>query len=353
MILKKFVFSELVSLALMTSVYGTDVHLSTASPHASPISSLFINDEDEGLFDQLGPSLKLMKLYMRDDFKSLPENLETDVRAFFSSKEYTPHDCHHVDMQEIEYDETLCRTICDLIRNEQRQAREGKVTLYHGLSGELFFAYRYLAEFFSNLTDSNKGEFVLRGDQFYARNPETNEDFKSMDEIQKFYKKKYPMHDGFYDSNGIGDYGRGINVKTIHCNIALSAGPNTSRTTASSVGFMCQSSSVRGCKIFDLICSSLVLHGMPLDDACRSATEVKNLYKEFFSNPNKKNGGILALSMSKKVADDLALHVEVGGKPYDLSNLELFFELKTFFDNKSVRYEEIQRYFLQNFVMVN
>ena len=333
-IMKKIAFSGILSLLLGYTAWGTnisDLSMVGCAPNirTTSESSTSIVTKDSHLYEQLGPTLALMKMFLREDFKPLPSGLKDNVQAFFSSEKYNPHDCMAAEMQRIEYDDELGGILCDLIRNEQEQAKKGNVTLYHGLSGEMFFIYRYLAEFFSALTDQDLGKFIFRGDHLYAKNPTNGKIFQNMREIQEFYRSGY--FGKIDNSYGIGDYRRGIDKMTMHCNIALSASPNTSKTTASSVGFMCQSFSVNEHKIFDIVCSAFVLQGMSIIDARRSAAEVEDFCNNIFAVQNKKNGGIFAISMPKEVSDNLALHVMSGGLQYDLSYIKLLNELKAFF----------------------
>lgn len=337
MLLKKIAFSSVLLFVLRaTTVYGADApDLSkdvVPTTFAMPSSPLITADEDPNLYDQLGPTLALMKMFLRDDFKPLPAGLKDDVRTFFSSEKYNPHERFFADIQRIEYDEELGNILCELIRNEQRQAINGNVTLYHGLTGDLLFTYRYLAEFFTALTGQDMGKFVLRGDHLYAGNPETGAICQNMKEIREIISKKKEQEHAC-NMVMLGDYDYGIDTMTMHCNIALSVGPNTSQSTASSVGFMCQSYNAQRKTIFDIIYSSLIFQGMSIIDAKKSAREAEALFNTFFGDQTKKNGGILAISMPLKIADDLALHVGMGGSEYTPTAVDFSVS-----DNSSISY---------------
>lgn len=195
----------------------------------------------------------------------------------------------------------------------------------------MLFTYKYYAYLFSILSGQNVGPFVLRGDHFYAKNPKTGERFKTLREI----REAYGVSEGD-ESRGIGDYGQRINISIMHCNIALSAGPGTSRSRASSVGFMCQSYSASEQSIFNIVYPTLVFQGMSLIDAKRSAKQVEELFKKTFLVGHENNGGILGISLPKNLADELALHVQMGGKEYDPSVWRLIKDIKAVFKEESL-----------------
>lgn len=133
------------------------------------------------------------------------------------------------------------------------------------------------------------------------------------------------------DVYGVGDevqdYGQDINIAILHCNIALSVGPATSNSTASSLGFFCNSFSVKNyISIEDLIVETLLYQGMPIDDAKKCGSEAEDLFKRYYLKEHEKNGGLLSISVSKEKIDDVACHVRPDGRLYN-PDLGLFCDI--------------------------
>lgn len=252
----------------------------------------------------LGPTLSITKMFLKEKFTGDPKK---DIPAFWGSKEFTTQENMGGD-QQIEYSEQLGLNIQNLIKREQDELKKGNVVLYHGLSGNYLYAYKYFADFFSRLTGIPQGDFLLRGNHLYARNPKTNEFFKNLAEVRNVYGVGDEVH----------DYGQDINIAILHCNIALSVGPATSNSTASSLGFFCNSFSVKDdISIEDLIVETLLYQGMPIDDAKKCGSEAEDLFKRYYLKEHEKNGGLLSISVPKEKIDDVACHVRPGGELYD------------------------------------
>lgn len=320
MILKRVIFSSILStVALCTNVLcmnnsahdeltsGNNLPRPFAEKCTESISTV-VREEDPKLFRELAPTLALMKMLLRENFKPLPEGLRDNVVEFFSSPEFTPHNC--MGDQEIILDDNLTNILCRLILLEQKESLNGNVVLWHGLPGEALFTYKYYAYLFSRLTGQDVGSFILRGDHFYAKNPKTGEIFKTLHEVREAY-----------------------GIQKI---IALSVGPNVSRSTASSVGFFCNSFCGGEFSIFDVVCSTLLFQGMSLIEAKRSAKQVEGLFKKIFLVDHEKNGGILGISLPRNVVDDLALHVQMGGREYDPFVRMVIKGIKAIFGKKSL-----------------
>ncbi len=110
---------------------------------------------DQNLFKDLAPTLAIMKMFLKDDFKPLTgdkagvkKNLRDNVEAFFGSEKFIPH---RGGRQEIILDRELTDILCDLIKREQKEALKGNVTLYHGMTGSNLFVYKYFARLFSQI----------------------------------------------------------------------------------------------------------------------------------------------------------------------------------------------------------
>lgn len=254
--------------------------------------------------EDLGPTLSIIKMFLKENFTGDPKK---DIPAFWGSKEFTTQEGMEGD-QQIEYSEQLELNIQNLIKREQDELKKGNVVLYHGLSGNYLYAYKYFADFFSRLTGISQGDFLLRGNLLYAHNPKTNEFFKNLPEVRDVYGVGDEVH----------DYGQDINTAILHCNIALSVGPATSNSTASSLGFFCNSFSVKdNISIKDLIVETLLYQGMPIDDAKKCGSEAEDLFKRYYLKEHEKNGGLLSISVPKEKIDDVACHVRAGGKLYN------------------------------------
>lgn len=278
------------------------------------ISSPKISTEDQKLYKNLAPTLAIMKMFLKDDFKPLPEGLRDNVKAFFSSDRFTPYAGGR---QEIILDRELTDILCDLIKREQKEALKGNVTLYHGMTGSNLFVYKYFARLFSHLTGQDLGDVVLRGDHLYAKNPKTGKLFKTLQELKDSYKFRH-------------DYDRGLDVSTLQCNIALSVGPGTSLSTASSVGLFCNSYSVMEYSVSRLIMPALMIQGMSIADARKSAAKAEDLFNKYFSD---LGGSLLAISLPIEEADRLAKHIWMGGEEYDpVVTSEVYSNYKQFFN---------------------
>ena len=281
------------------------------------ISSPKISTEDQKLYKNLAPTLAIMKMFLKDDFKPLPEGLRDNVKAFFSSDRFTPYAGGR---QEIILDRELTDILCDLIKREQKEALKGNVTLYHGMTGSNLFVYKYFARLFSHLTGQDLGDVVLRGDHLYAKNPKTRNLFETLQELKDSCEFKH-------------DYDRGLDVSKLQCNIALSVGPGTSLSTASSVGLFCNSYSVTEYSVSRLITPALMIQGMSIADARKSAAKAKDLFNKYFSD---LGGSLLAISLPIEEADRLAKHIWMGGEEYDpVMYLKLVSMCNEFFKNSS------------------
>ena len=291
------------------------------------ISSLKTSVEDQKLYDNLAPTLAIMKMFLKDDFKPLPEGLKDNVRAFFSSGKFTPR---NDGQQKIILDEELTDILCNLIAQEQKEALNGNVTLYHGMKGSNLFVYKYFARLFSHLTGQDLGDVVLRGDHLYAENPKTGRLFETLRELKDSYEFK-------------NDYDRGLDVSALQCNIALSVGPRASLSTASSVGFFCNSSSAMDCRVSQLIVPALMLQGMSIADARESAAKAEDFFNKYFSD---LGGSLLAISLPVENADKLAKHIWMGGEEYDhVVTSEVYSNYKQFlgsYDSRYVGYDLIE-----------
>lgn len=273
------------------------------------------------LFKDLAPTLAIMKIFLKDNFKPLTgdeagikNNLKDNIIAFFGTSEFTPDKC---DTQKIT---ELTDILCNLIEREQKEALERNVTFYHGMQGSNLFVYKYFARLFSHLTRQNLGDVVLRGDHLYAKNPKTGKLFQTVQELRNATRAEW-------------DYGKGIDISTLHCNIALSVEPRTSLSTASSVEFFCNSFGAMNYGVSQLIAPALVLQGMSIADARKIAKEAEDLFNKYSSN---LGGALLAISLSVGDADRLARHVWTGGKEYDLvMHPRLLSICKEFFNDSS------------------
>ncbi|MBO7537539.1 MAG: hypothetical protein J6T29_04335 [Alphaproteobacteria bacterium] len=273
------------------------------------------------LFKDLAPTLAIMKIFLKDNFKPLTgdeagikNNLKNNIIAFFGTSEFTPDKC---DTQKIT---ELTDILCNLIEREQKEALERNVTFYHGMQGSNLFVYKYFARLFSHLTRQNLGDVVLRGDHLYAKNPKTGKLFQTVQELRNATRAEW-------------DYGKGIDISTLHCNIALSVEPRTSLSTASSVEFFCNSFGAMNYGVSQLIAPALVLQGMFIADARKIAKEAEDLFNKYSSN---LGGALLAISLSVGDADRLARHVWTGGKEYDLvMHPRLLSICKEFFNDSS------------------
>lgn len=333
MLCKKFVFIGLLSLVLFTKqctvACSANLNLSHENLDSSKNTVQYHTPAAEQtecpahIHSQLAPTLAIMKMFLGPSFKALPsdfkcipgkteypQELYDNVRAFFGSPDFTPpKDC--LGSQQIDLDDELTNTICKLIRFEQEENIKGNVVLYHGLDGSILFMYRYFSELFSHLTKYQFPKFVLRGDHLYALNPKTKEIFQTLKEVREIYKVAELTLQ-------VGDYGQGIDVRVLHCNIALSVGPETSLSSASSIGFLCNSFNARKISIIDTITSTLVFQGMPTNAAQECAEKAEALFKRNFLTENhESNGGILAISLPKNQIDNLALHVYMNGREYN------------------------------------
>ncbi|MCR4623790.1 MAG: hypothetical protein K5780_04005 [Alphaproteobacteria bacterium] len=286
------------------------------------------------LFKDLAPTLAIMKMFLKDNFKpltgdeaSIKNNLKDNVKAFYSSSEFTPYSDGR---QEIILDRELTDILCNLIEREQKEALNGKVTFYHGMKGSNLFVYKYFARLFSHLTGEDLGDVVLRGDHLYAENSKTRKLFETLKELKDSYEFK-------------NDYDRGLDVSTLQCNIALSVGPKASLSTASSVGFFCNSSSVTNCGVSQLIAPALMLQGMSIADARESAARAENFFNKYFLD---LGGALLAISLPVENADKLANHIWMGGEEYDpVVTSEVYSSYKQFlgsYDRKYVGYDLIK-----------
>ncbi len=273
------------------------------------------------LFKDLAPTLAIMKIFLKDNFKPLTgdeagikNNLKDNIMAFFGTSEFTPDKC---DTQKIT---ELTDILCNLIEREQKEALERNVTFYHGMQGSNLFVYKYFARLFSHLTRQNLGDVVLRGDHLYAKNPKTGKLFQTVQELRNATRAEW-------------DYGKGIDISTLHCNIALSVEPRTSLSTASSVKFFCNSFGAMNYGVSQLIAPALVFQGMSIADARKKAKEAEDLFNKYSSN---LGGALLAISLSVGDADRLARHVWTGGKEYDLvMHPRLLSICKEFFNDSS------------------
>ncbi|MBO6055505.1 MAG: hypothetical protein J6P84_00785 [Alphaproteobacteria bacterium] len=273
------------------------------------------------LFKNLAPTLAVMKIFLKDNFKPLTgdeagikNNLKDNIIAFFGTSKFTPDKC---DTQKIT---ELTDILCNLIEREQKEALERNVTFYHGMQGSNLFVYKYFARLFSHLTRQNLGDVVLRGDHLYAKNPKTGKLFQTVQELRNATRAEW-------------DYGKGIDISTLHCNIALSVEPRTSLSTASSVEFFCNSFGAMNYRVSQLIAPALVFQGMSIADARKIAKEAEDLFNKYSSN---LGGALLAISLSVGDADRLARHVWTGGKEYDLvMHPRLLSICKEFFNDSS------------------
>jgi hypothetical protein len=106
---------------------------------------------------------------------------------------------------------------------------------------------------------------------------------------------------------GDGDYVKDRNTLMLCVNPILALGPGeASHSTSSSIEYFLNCHSVAAPNAKQLAIEMLVLLGMPEQSAKLCADEWYSLYSRFyrFANPQKPNGGMLALSMS--VEDSLA-----------------------------------------------
>ena len=303
MVLKKALYCSVLALVLGNALCVSPEVTSEMSGKVRnlQISSPKISTEDQKLYKNLAPTLAIIKMFLKDDFKPLPEGLRDDVKTFFGKDEFTPNGLSCGGAQDIILDDELTDILCDLIEREQRESLKGNVTLYHGMTGSNLFVYKYFARLFSHLTGQDLGDCVLRGDHLYAKNPKTGKLFNTLQELRNFINAEH-------------DYVRGMDISTLHCNIALSVGPGTSLSTASAVGFLCNSFSAFDYGISQLIVPALMFQGMPIVDAKKCTKEVENLFNKDFSN---LGGGLLAISLSVEDINKLALHVRMGGEEYD------------------------------------
>lgn len=280
------------------------------------------------LFEDLAPTLAIMRMFLKDDFKpltgdeaSIKNNLRDNVKAFFGSDRFTPYGGSR---QEIILDEELTDILCNMIEREQKESLKGNVTLYHGMTGSNLFVYKYFARLFSHLTGQDLGEFILRGDHLYAINPKTGKLFKTLQELKSSYEFK-------------NDYDRGLDVSALQCNIALSVGPGTSLSTASSVELFCNSYSVTDYGVSRLITPALVLQGISIADARESAAKAEGLFNKYFSD---LGGSLLTISLPIKEANRLAKHIWMGGKEYDPVMYAGLFSIYNEFFKDSPDYEK-------------
>ena len=281
--LKRIVFTGLLSSLLIIDVFG--MHSEIEGKVLTPDGTYSCLSCSQNLYDELAPTLKIMKMFLKKKFLPLPGGLRDNVQAFFGSRKFTPPKNSMGD-QYFELDDELTNILCELIEKEQHEMTKGYVTFWHGCTGDMLFMYKYYAHLFSRLMGDNLGEYVLRGDHLYARNPGGKTGlFNSIHELRDTY------HVGEGDEV-VGDYGQYINVSSLHANIALSVGPSTSRSTASSVGFMCNSFNAKKEKLIDIISTTLLLQGMSLAEANAGANQVQELFQKYFPD-SSKNGGIL------------------------------------------------------------
>ena len=267
----------------------------------------------------LSPTLAHMKAFLGEDFVDGQDSLEENVRRFWGNSKFTPHNC--LGLQHIELDDSLCKILCDLIKYEQAEYEKGNIVLYHGTSGKTLFMYQYYAALFSKLEESYLGDFILRGEHFWAIDPTTGLQFKTINDFRNVALAHY----GPNAQTGciFMDFFRSMAIGTLHCNVTLSAGPGTSLSSASSVGFLCNSFRATSRKLEDLLSLPLLLRGMPKDQVSRCGAEIKKLFKEFYCDNQDKNGGILAISVPRDKIDELAMSVWMGGRRYNPSIYKL------------------------------
>lgn len=330
-------FKNYVTLGVISGTIVLSIELQGLPTHPKDVGSISLEcSSHKNIYAQLAPTLTLMKMFMGEDFKQLPDGLRDNVKAFWSNSKFTRSTSEIVE-QDIVLDDELTDIICKLITFEQEEQQKDNVVFYHGLDGKILFMYRYFAGLFSRIEGKDLGDFVLRGDNLYAINPLTGKNFSTVKEVRDFYK----VGDDVFAAK---DYGSGINLRVMHCNIALSASPATSRSTASSLGFMHNSFSVNGGDIVEMIISALVFRGMSMNAARACATEVARMYDGNFVSEHKNNGGILAISIPRTQADKLAMHVEVGGLSYDFREMQLKREFERVFHLPSLCLWDFRRF---------
>ncbi|MDR2681868.1 MAG: hypothetical protein LBB29_02375, partial [Holosporaceae bacterium] len=208
--------------------------------------------------------------------------------------------------REFSVDEEVLQKLVDLLEFEVKEHRQQHVVMYHGLDGSLLSLYQY----FSSLHALLKGEKIapfgsLRGMHIPFINKKTNAPYNNILEVLDVL------------GNG-GDYGKERNTVLLCVNPLMLLGPGKfSHTTSSSIEYFLNSHSVFPPPVSDLMMETLLMLEMLGDLTQRCYEEWHSLYTQFHEfNGEKKNGGLLAISLPQDLIRTHTMLTHGGGSPH-------------------------------------
>lgn len=337
---KKFVFT-----GVLLSIFGTACFSHAALPEPAQLAQ--VGSEVTERSPCSSPTMAIIKLALSVVGKYNPDASDEECVDLFWN-DYCLGQHIELGLQGgVKYDAGLKKIILELLENEKRETEKGNVVLYHSLSGEFLFVYKYFSSLFSKIGEGKNVEFQLRGNKLPFVNPKTQALFSSIGEVRKYC--------GISDEENRQDYLNGAEAFILHTNLALSSGLYTSASNISSVGLFCNGGSINRVNIINtterLISDELILRGFPTSEAKQCAKEAMELFQKYYITGLGKtfNNGLLAISVPFNRADEVALNARGGGAIQNgtpsvkkvLANLQIQFEKVERYKEIEARYENL------------